>query len=88
MQQVVPSIITFLDAHGGVLFIAFDEPSLSSTQPFLVVGPRVKANDASTVNMNHSSHLKSVEAILKVPVLPTVTGATDFADFFEPGWFP
>ena len=37
---------------------------------------------------SHSSQLKSVEEILGVPVLPTVSSANDFSDLFKPGMFP
>jgi hypothetical protein len=32
--------------------------------------------------------LKSLEEILGVPILPTVTSAADFSDLFEAGFFP
>ena len=57
-------------------------------QPFVVVGPHVKPGHASPVGYSHSSYLKSLERIMRVPVLPTVAGAADFGDFFEPGFFP
>jgi hypothetical protein len=77
-----------MNAHGGVLFITWDEPETGSTQPFLVVGPHVKANHPSTVNVTHSSYVKSVEKILRLPVMSRVSSANDFSDFFEPGYFP
>lgn len=84
----VPPIITFLNAHGGVLFIVWDEPALASTTPFIVVGPHVKAGHASSVAVSHSSYLKSLQEIFGVPVSSRVQSANDFADFFEPGYFP
>ena len=84
----VPPIIAFMQAHGGVLFIVWDEPALGSTTPFLVVGPDVKPNHASAIAYNHSSYLKSLQRILGVPVSSRVTAASDFSDFFTPGRFP
>ena len=84
----VPPLIAFMNAHGGVLFIVWDEPALSSTVPFLVVGPNVKPGYASSVAYSHSSYLKSLERILGVPVSSRVTTANDFSDFFTAGRFP
>ncbi len=84
----VPAILTFINAHGGVLFIVWDEPALTTSIPFIVVGPHVKPNHASTVAVNHSSYLKSLERIFGVPVSSRVTSVNDFSDFFEPGYFP
>jgi len=36
----------------------------------------------------HSSLLKSIEKQLSVPVLSTVTSASDFAGMFDSGHFP
>ncbi len=84
----VPAILAFIQAHGGVLFIVWDEPALSSTTPFIVLGPHVKANHASSVPYSHSSYLKSLQRMLEVPVSSRVSAANDFADFFDPGHFP
>jgi len=84
----VPPIIAFMQAHGGVLFIVWDEPEITSTQPFLVVGPHVKVMHTSTVQYTHSSYVKSIEEILGLPVSTRVSSANDFADFFDTGHFP
>lgn len=84
----VPPIIDFMNAHGGVLFIVWDEPALATTQPFIVVGPNVKRGHASMVQVSHSSYLKSLQRILGVPVSSRVSSANDFADFFTAGHFP
>ncbi len=88
LQNNVPAIISFINAHGGVLFVLWDEPALNSTVPFLVVGPHVKAGYSSSVAYTHSSYVKSLEEILRVPVSSRVSSANDFADFFETGHFP
>ena len=84
----VPPIINFLNTHGGVLLIVWDEPALASTTPFIVVGPHVKAGHASSVALSHSSYLKSLERIFGVPVSSRVQSANDLSDFFQPGYFP
>ena len=45
--------------------------------PFLAVGPGVKANYTGTVAYTHSSIIKSVERILGLPILSTVSSAND-----------
>jgi phosphatidylinositol-3-phosphatase len=85
----VPPIINYVNQHDGVLFIVWDEPEGTvNTQPFIVVGPHVKRHYGSTLNYTHSSYLKTLEKILKVPVNSRVSSATDFADFFQPMFYP
>jgi hypothetical protein len=55
---------------------------------FYAIGPHVKAGYAGGVAYTHSSLLKSVEEIFRLPVLPTVAGASDLSDLFQPGFFP
>jgi phosphatidylinositol-3-phosphatase len=81
-------LIAFADANAGVVFIAWDEGELTLKPPFLVVGPGVKKGYTSSIGYNHSSMIKSVERILQLPILPSVSGANDFADFFVAGGFP
>ncbi len=88
LQANVPAILAYVTAHDGVLLIIWDEPQSSGTQPFVIIGPHVKPGYASAISYSHSSYLKSLEEIMRVPVLPTVTSATDFADFFQAGYFP
>lgn len=88
LQANVPPIISFINQHGGVLFIVWDEPENATTQPFLVIGPHVKAGHGSTVNYTHSSYVKSLDQILRLPVLQKAQSANDFSDFFEAGHYP
>jgi phospholipase C len=89
LSQNVPAIITYVNAHQGVLLIVWDEPEGSTgTIPLIVVGPHVKPNFASAVQYSHSSLVKSVEQILALPILATVTSENVFADFFDAGFFP
>lgn len=88
LHDNVPPIIDFINQHGGVLFIVWDETEGSAAQPFLVIGPGVKPGHASAVQYTHSSYVKSVQAVLGLAVDPRVADANDFADFFAPGQFP
>ena len=85
----VPAIITYVNAHQGVLFIMWDEPVGSTgTIPMIVVGPHVKPNFASATQYTHGSLVKSVEQILALPTLATVTSDNTFSAFFDAGFFP
>jgi hypothetical protein len=85
----VPAIISYVNAHQGVLFIVWDEPVGSTgTIPLIVVGPHVKANHAGSVQYTHGSLVKSVEQILALPILSTVSADNTFGDFFDAGFFP
>jgi phospholipase C len=89
LSQNVPAIISYVNAHQGVLFIVWDEPAGSTgTIPLIVVGPHVKANHVSSIQYSHSSLVKSVEQILALPFLATVSSENTFTDFFDAGFFP
>jgi hypothetical protein len=87
LSQELPRILDYANAHDGVVFITWDEGDSSNLIPFLALGPRIKPG-VSTTTYSHSSQLKSIEEILGVPVLSTVTSANDFADMFKTGMFP
>ena len=85
----LPPLIDYANAHNGVIFIVWDEPEGgSSLIPFFAIGPQVKPGYTSTVAFTHSSLVKTVEEIFGLPILPTVAGANDFADMFQPGTLP
>ena len=88
LRDNVPAILAFVQAHGGALFIVWDEPALNTTTPFLVVGPHVKPGYVSPFRYSHSSLLKSLQEVLGLPVSVRVAPANDFEDFFESGAFP
>ncbi len=88
LRANLPPLIAFVNANEGVIFITWDEGVSTSLMAFYVVGPNVKAGYTSTLAYTHSSIIKSVERILQLPILPTVTSVNDFADFFTPGNFP
>jgi phospholipase C len=80
----LPPLIDFVNLHGGVVFLVWDEgTSLPFSLPFLVAGPHVKAGYASPAPLNHSSLLKTIELLLGVDVLPAVAAAPDLQDLFE-----
>ena len=87
LKNELPPILDYVNAHDGVVFIVWDEGDSSNLIPFLALGPRIKPGMSPTT-YSHSSQLKSVEEILGVPVLSTVSSANDFADMFQPGMFP
>jgi len=85
----LPPIINFVNAHNGVLFVMWDEPEGGgSLMPFVAIGPHVKSGYAGQVAYTHSSFTKSIDEIFGLPILSTVTGATDLGDLFQPATFP
>jgi phosphatidylinositol-3-phosphatase len=85
LGSALPPLIAYVNAHGGVIFVTWDE---GSPLPFIAVGPHVKAGYRSTVRFNHGSMLKSVEEILQLPMLPTVQNVSDLSDLFTGGAMP
>jgi hypothetical protein len=81
----LPPLISFVGAHGGVVFITWDE---GGTLPFLAIGPHVKAGYASGTSFDHGSIVKSVEQMLGLPILGAVASSADLGDLFAPGYYP
>jgi bisphosphoglycerate-independent phosphoglycerate mutase (AlkP superfamily) len=77
LQAELPRIITWANTHSAVIFLTWDEGSSTSKIPY-----------AGTLSYTHSSIVKSVEEILGLPILATVSTANDLADLFNPGFFP
>jgi hypothetical protein len=88
LQNNLPQLISFSNANQGLILVVWDEPETSGTMPFLVIGPQVKPNFANSITLSHSSVLKSVEQILNLPTLSTVTSANDLSSFFNTGTYP
>jgi len=89
LSQNVPAIVDYANAHNGAVFIVWDEPEGSTGNiPLIVLGSHVKHGKVSSTKYSHSSLVKTMELILKLPVLPTVTHANSFRNFFETGFFP
>jgi len=88
LRATLPPIIDFVNAHDGVIFILWDEGTVTTELPFLAVGPHVKRGYASDVRYDHGSLVKSLDEIFRLPILPAATSANDFSDLFESGFFP
>jgi phosphatidylinositol-3-phosphatase len=88
LKKNLPQMIDYVNAHQGAIFLVWDEGDNTNLIPFIAIGPGVKSGYAGTVRYDHSSLVKSVEKILQLPILATVSGANDFADLFQAGQFP
>ncbi len=79
----LPPILDFADRNDGVVFLVWDEGSLSdSVLPFYAFGPAVKPAYAASGTFTHRSMLRSIETMFGLPILPTVKGANDLAEMF------
>lgn len=91
LKAELPRLIEYTKAHDdSVIFLVWDEgTALFSTNiiPFIAIGKHVVGGKDSTVAVNHSSYVKSIELLLGVPVLPNVASANDFRDMFVAGVF-
>ena len=87
LSAELPRILAYASTHDAIVYLIWDEGSSNQTIPFLAFGQHVKVG-ASALSYSHSSLLKSIEEQLGVPVLPSVTAATDFAAMFQTGFFP
>jgi hypothetical protein len=88
LKAELPRIISYANAHAGVIFITWDEGSSTLKIPFIAVGPGVKVNYTGTVSYTHASMVKSIEAILQLPTLSKVSGASALSDLFKSGQYP
>jgi phosphatidylinositol-3-phosphatase len=88
LKAELPRIITWVNAHSGVIFITWDEGDSSNKLAFLAIGPGVKVNYAGSVSYNHGSIIKSAEKIYNLPILSKVSGNNDLADLFKAGSYP
>ena len=84
----LPPLISYVNAHAGVIFLAFDEGSATSKIPFLAIGPHVKVGYAGAVSYTHGSIVKTVERILELPFLATVSSSSELSDLFVAGFYP
>jgi len=88
LSTELPAIISYTQTHDALIFLTWDEGDASNLIPFIVIGKNVTTGGTSAVMYTHSSMLKSTEEYLGVPVLPSVSGAADFAGLFQAGTFP
>lgn len=85
----LPPLIAFANANQGVIFIVWDEAEKTTTAPFFVIGPHLKApGTGNAILYGHGSLARSIEEVAGLPLLPTVESVNDFSDFFEAGAFP
>ena len=87
LSNELPRIIQYAQAHDALIFLTWDEGDTTNLMPMVVIGNHVKSGSVAT-SYTHSSMLKSEEEYFGVPVLSTVSSASDFADMFQPGTFP
>ncbi|HVZ32227.1 MAG TPA: alkaline phosphatase family protein [Polyangiaceae bacterium] len=88
LASELPRLISYVNSHQGVIFITWDEGSSTLKMPFLAIGPGVKPNYAGSVSYNHSSVVKSIEQILQLPTLSSVSSANTLSDLFTAGNYP
>jgi hypothetical protein len=84
----LPGLITFVNANNGVIFLVWDEGSVTLKIPFVAIGPSVKRNYVGSVSYDHGSLVVTNERIFGVPKLATVASKNDFADLFLTGALP
>lgn len=88
MSHEVPKILASDGfKNGGILFITWDEDEGLNNEkvPMIILSPRVKqAGMTSDADYNHSSYLATVEDLLALPRLDTVTSTSSMMEFFKP----
>ncbi len=82
LSTELPRIIAYTQAHNAVVFLVWDEGDGTNLIPFVALGQGIKAG-ASADTYTHSSLLKSIEKLLGVPVLASVSSANDFSTMFQ-----
>jgi phosphatidylinositol-3-phosphatase len=85
LKAELPAMIAWVNAHEGVIFLAWDEGKETQKIPFLAIGPHVKKGHAGMQAYDHGSMIKSVEKIFGLPVLEAVMGSRDLGDLMEGG---
>jgi phosphatidylinositol-3-phosphatase len=89
LQGALPAIVSFAFAHDGVVFLIWDEGTVTLNMPFLALGPGVKRGYVGSIAYTHSSLVATTERIFGLSRLATVTASVnDFGDLFEPGALP
>jgi phosphatidylinositol-3-phosphatase len=88
LSTALPRLIDYASRNAGVIFLTWDEGDDTCRLPFLAIGPGVKPGYAGSVTYNHSSLVKSIEQILNLPILSTVSDANDLSDLFTAGQYP
>ena len=88
MSHEVPKILasTGFKAN-GILFITWDEDEGGNNEkiPMIVLSPRIKAAGmTSDADYTHASYLATIEDLLSLPRLDTVTQTSSMMEFFKP----
>ncbi|MDB4959518.1 MAG: putative acid phosphatase [Myxococcales bacterium] len=91
MKTEVPKILASDGFKaGGILFITWDEAEGRANNdkdkiPMIILSPRVKqAGMTSATAFTHSSYLATIEDLLALPRLPTVTSTPALMEFLNP----
>jgi phosphatidylinositol-3-phosphatase len=85
LRAELPAMISYANAHDGVIFLAWDEGRNTRQIPFLAIGKSVRKGFAGPAQYDHGSIIKTVEKVFGLPVLDAVKGSRDLADLFEVG---
>jgi len=88
LARLMPELLSFAEARGAVVFIAWDEAKKTGYMPFIAAGTGVKSNYESPVEVTHLSVLRTVERIFNLPALAAVRDANDLSDMFAEGVLP
>jgi phosphatidylinositol-3-phosphatase len=83
LRAELPAMISYANAHDGVIFLAWDEGKNTRQIPFLAIGKSVKKGFAGPAQYDHGSIIKTVERIFGLPALEAVKGSRDLAGLFE-----
>jgi hypothetical protein len=82
LSAELPQIIRYVDGHGGVIFVTWDEGRATAAMPLIALGPTVKAGYSGGVAYDHGSLVRTVEELLGLPLLATVADDNSLADLF------
>jgi phosphatidylinositol-3-phosphatase len=89
LQGTLPALLDFAFANDGIVFLVWDEGSVTLNVPFLALGPGVKRGYVGSVAYTHSSLVATTERIFGAPHLATITASVnDFGDLLLPGALP
>jgi hypothetical protein len=81
----LPPLIAYTKTHDATIFLVWDEGDATNLVPLIAIGAHVVVGTDATA-YTHSSMLKTIEELLGVPALPSVTSSTDFAAMFTSGY--
>jgi phosphatidylinositol-3-phosphatase len=85
LRAELPAMIKWADAHGGVIFLAWDEGRGTRKIPFMALGAHVKKGFAGKALYDHGSIIRTVETIFGLPALDAVKGSRDLRELMKDG---